>query len=261
MVRKGELNLLAKVLLPASAFGAVYVLYSGAVVQRPGVPSGDTGVLAIAVAAAAVGFAVAAVLANRSWRGAGSEAGLSPDGLGLGILGEPTLTGRRRGREVRVRTTKRQTSASAADRSGEETFTVFEADLESPAQAGAVVGEGEFDFGEEGPTHRYREDGLMAVSDDSAAPEALLAGEARDAVEGIDLDYKIYAGDAAGLLDGTGGDGLAAMARGLAKGRVPGDAGTVSHEAKGIELDGEEMDRRIEAVVTVAEEFEAATGR
>lgn len=259
MVKKGEIYWLAKILLPLVAFGGVFVVYSGVVVPSPGVPSGDTGVLAVALVAAAVVFAVTAVLATRPWRAAGSEAGLSADGLG--IVGEPTLTGRRRGRDVRVRTTKRKTSASAADRSGEEKFTVVEADLQGPADAGAVVGAGDFDFGDEGRTHQHRENGMKAVSDDSAAPEVLLTGDARTALEGIDLDDKVYAGDAAGLLTDTGGGGLAAMARGLAKGRVPGDAGTVTHETKGVELDGEAMDRRLEAVVAVAEEFETATDR
>jgi hypothetical protein len=261
MVRKGEIHLLAKVLLPVTAFGGVYVVYSGAVVPSPGVPSGDTAVLVLAFVAAGVAYAVAAALATRSWKRAGSEAGLSADGLGLGIIGDPTLSGTRRGRTVRARTTKRTTGASAADRSQEETFTIVEADLDRPAEAGAVVGPRDLDFTDEDRAYRHETDGMAAVSDASAAPEALLSGEAAAALSGIDLDDQVYAGDAAGLVPDSGGGTLATMARGLAKGQIPGDGGTVSHEAKGLERDGESLDRRIEAVVAAAEAFETATER
>lgn len=102
---------------------------------------------------------------------------------------------------------------------------------------------------------------MAAVSDTSRAPEALLTGESGQALAGIDLDDRVYAGDAARLVPDSGGGTLATMARGLAKGQIPGDAGTVSHEAKGLERDGESLDRRVEAVVAAAEAFEEATER
>ncbi len=227
---------------------------------------GDPGqIFAGGVVAVILGAVVVQVLKVRSWRAAGREAGLSP---GFGLLRSPDVTGTVGGRPVRAYTHSVRKGGSGESGGRSVTYTNVEAELDGPADVGVVVTPAAGPSGS--PLDVDLDEAQTAVSDDRLAAigpedaaEAVISGRARQALLDLDEPGLVFVGDGAdalvGALPDTGGSMMGSLFETAIRKGVPGDASTVTTTDKGLEMDGDALRRRVEAVAAVADAFEGAT--
>lgn len=280
MIGKATGYKLAKFGCMVVSVGAVVVLYSGQAepfLSPSQLPAASPLVVfAGAAAVGLLGVGVVTVQETRSFRAAGRRAGLTQDGRG-GLLGKPAFSGSVGGRTVRARTVKRKSGSSSRGSTNTATFTVVEADLDRPAEAGLLVCpadggrmRGRLASIDIDPAHAdVADDRLAAVGGTEAVARAVVSGRARSALLELDGFDIVFVGNASDALEEALPDvsdsRLASWFEAAVTDRVPvpGDASTVAIETEGLVLDGDRLRRQVEAVAAVADAFEeaAAGGR
>lgn len=271
--------------LSVLAFGALVAVTGG--FTEPYVSSPSSTVTTVGFGLAAAGL-VGGLLALRfveawHWEAVGREVGLTPASTGLprpelardddALIGKALLSGTVRGRAVRARVYTRSQDDGHDQGGRSATFTVVEADLEQRADEGVIVHSadgGLTDIAEGAPD--AHDDWFAAFADDEAHAQALISGDAREALIAMEDFNHLFVGDARAVLHDAMPDvgdavpdiggfsvgsmvqsGLESMVGGLA---IDGDAQTVTHRMEDALLDAGEMERQVEAVVTAAETFE-----
>jgi len=215
---------------------------------------------------AAFGLVFAGIFAanhvdKRAWKQAGSAVGLAPDGMSL--LSSPDLTGTAAGRPVRAHT---YSTGSSSEVGSGRTYTVVEAELTEPVEWTALVG-AEDDWGtaevpDVGSSQAVIVDGFVVWGDVSEAAAAdLLTQRARNTLSNLGAPVSIgdtgqaMVGDMRAELADAEGVG-AKMAEGMLSLAGDGDSGPTTHvkyETRGMCLDADELQRRLDAVTAVAE--------
>lgn len=257
--------------------GAFIVVMSGNAepyVSRSQVPSLEiaaAGAAGIAVA----GFVVVSVFRIRAWTTMGRAVGLSP-GSSLLPIRAPDLTGTHDGRPVRVRTDTRTRSSSGESGSTTYAVTVVEAELTGAGEGGAFVARGSnpdadirVDATEDGaPTALIGDDYDAFGSSDGLLAE-LNTARVQSALDDAGAYGPVLVGDAAGALqaafdrpdlDGLSGK-LHSFVAGSAIEALEDDPETVSTELDWLLLDAEELERQLDVVVALADEFEGASSQ
>lgn len=257
------------------AGGGITAAYSGAaapIVAPSSLPGAPVYAFPAVAAILVGGLAASASLDRRAWRRMGEKAGLSPESAGLfenpsdgtrELLPAPVLSGTVRGRPVRVRT-----YSTSSGGSSNRTTTVVEADLERPVEWAAMLAR-ESDGGvasipDLGSMEVTAVDGEFSVVGDlpHSVAEELLDQRVRDALSVVDGGVAV--GDVAdAAVDAIrasleGGDtsllgDLADGVLGLVDDGDDGPSERVVHRSEGLLLDGEKLERRLDAVVAVAE--------
>lgn len=254
----------------AAAVGVVaaYGGHAEPYVSASQLPSGGVYMVGIIVASWLVGGVVIDRLRTFHWKAVGRAADLTPDGIGL--VGEPDLTGTVEGRQVRARTRTEKVRTGGEGSTEKVKYTVVEADLAGPADRGLVVGR---DDGSGGPAGAAGVqavdvgDGVVAVGTDEAFAREALDRRSRAAIRSMGTDEDLNVGDAAGMMQSTldeamgdsGGGLFANTFAGMAFDEMAGDASTVTIEEKGLLLHAGELESRVQAVAAVADAFEDAT--
>lgn len=254
----------AWVVVVAAAGALVYSGRAAPYVTLADLPVGSSRAVAGLVAVALAGLYAVDRLKVRDWRTTGEAAGLHPRGGGL-LRGTPQLVGSVGGRPVRARTVTRSGDGPL---SRSTTYTVVEADLQAPATEGLILLWG--DAGGAGLTGEYPElsvtdlDGAFAAVGREALARRIVASRAGNALRELRPPGAMYVGDVGALLAEATGDpadaGLVGLLGDSPGDELPGDAGTVSMETKGLLLDDETLERQAAAVAAVADAFESATG-
>jgi len=273
MLRKQHVYAIATVAWPVLVFGAAITAYSGQAepyVSASQMPGGPTGMFGGALGVSAVGWAAIGTLRKRSWLSMGRRAGLAPEGGSVLPIGQPDMTGSVHGRTVRARTRSKTTGGGGESGSSKSTFTVVEADLPGPSDRGLFVGRGDSAGGlgdDVGARHLPTvtiDDEFVVVGDSEELARAVLTDRVRDALRAMeDDDDGLLVGDAGGVVSdavsGASDSRLVQAAANRAGEKFAGDAATVSHETRGLLLDADELERRLEAVAAAADAFEDAT--
>lgn len=272
-IRKAPLYKAAIFVWAAAAAVGVVAAYGGNAepfVSASQLPSGGLYMVGIIVALWILGGFVIHRLRTFHWKAVGRAAGLTPDGIGL--VGEPDLTGTVGGRQVRARTRTKTKRTGGEGTSEDIKYTVVEADLAGPADRGLVVGRSDGSGGPAGAAGVQAVDvgdGITAVGADEAFAREVLDRRSRDAIRAMGTDEDLNVGDAEGMMqsvldgamDDSGGGGFFANAlAGRAFDEMAGDASTVSLEEKGLLLHAGELESRAQVVAAVADAFEDATG-
>lgn len=270
-------------------FGVVTTVvfgYAEPYVSPPGDPVFVFGGVAVAVVA---GVLVIAAVDRRikrwSWRRAGAQANLTPEG-GATRSGRPELTGTVDGRRVRARTRTRKRSGDAEAGPRTSTSTLVETDLDRPSEQGLVVAldggtieswksslpvDTEADLMARAGLAVVRDGDRTVVGHDEAVARAVATGRSGDALRSLDANL-VYVGDAAGVVnrylrsavpEGTGLRDTVVRALARSEGEfddsIPGDGSTVSVETATFVADGDRLRAWAEAVVEIAAAFEEAT--
>jgi len=280
--------LLGSIALAAFGVAAVNFGFAEPYVSASVVPVQPPVALGVAFAFVFVAGALNTAIKTRAWRKSGRGMGLTPEG-GINVLAKHDLTGEVEGRPVRVHTYSRgQENKEGTTR----TYTLVEAELDSPLEWSAIVGpaDGELselgraggaipdvgpaeeslaDVPELGETRTVTVQGGLAVWGDLTAEraEALLTPRVERAV--TDIDGGVSVGDAAGtmvnamseMLDGAEGSNVDFAQQVLgdtARSRAKTPEATVTHEQRGLLLDDSTLERRVEAVVAAAAAAEQA---
>lgn len=254
------------------AFAAVVLVLSGNAepyVSASAIPiTGPLEMFGVMAGLAVVGWMVISQLEKGSWNRAGKRANLAPAGWGL--VGKPALQGTVDGRPVQARTVKRRTGSSGEGGSSKTTYTVVEAELSAPAADGLVLSPGDgavlsgrsvnVDLGPETTSV-----GDIGVVGSDALARDVLTTRVRDALQQPETMETVYAGNAADLLleaipdaEGTISGFVTGKMESAIEDRLPGDAGTVRTEQKGVILNATELEAQATAVAAVAESFERA---
>jgi hypothetical protein len=269
MVSRHTRYKLAQVAWMFVAFGTgVFVLTGQVTIAGVGGP--PTGPQSAAVlfgglfAVVAGGALVVSTAERRAWERAGRRAGLASEGSVLPFL-KPDLVGHVRGRAVRVRTKTR--GSSGGESNSTRRYTIVETQLRGTPDTGLVgVRQRASVFG--GTAHGFEGlsapqvtvGGFTVLGPAEGFVRAVFSPRVQSALDDTEVS-RVYVGDAAGTLtDATNISdsvlgGLAA--KGIAAG-VPGDATTVSVVRRGVALESDDLERQIQAVVELAEAFEAA---
>ena len=272
MVRRQTRYKLAQILWMFGAFGVGMLVFTGQaepLVGIDGPPAGPQsaallfgGLFVVVVA----GVFVISTVENRAWKAVGRRLDLQPESR-LIPFGKPDLVGQTRGREVRVRTVSRGSGGSEGG--SNRSYTIAEAQLRGSPNVGliavrertsvlggttGVVGDGSVPQGTIGDFE------VTAPAEGFA--RAVFSPRVQQALDDASEVDSVFAGDAAGtmtdatsLTDSSLLGGL--VAKGITAG-IPGDASTVAAQRRGVTLDPDELERQIDAVVEVAEAFEAA---
>lgn len=272
VIRKSTLYTAAKFGWALLVAGTVIVLFSGqaeSVVSASQLPQDPFVMFGVAAGSVLVGWLVIGRHETRSWLAAGRQANLTPEGGG-GLLGKPDLTGTINGRPVRARTVKRKKGQGSRDTSSKQTFTVVEADLDSPAEEGLIVTPAS--GGRTSATRAsieidperadVKDDRLAVAGGSEAVAQEVISGRSRSALldmDGFDLVYVGNASEAVSeMIPDVSDSRLGSWFEGKITDRVPGDPSTVSTETMGMVHDGDRLRRQVEAVAAVADAFERA---
>lgn len=272
-----------------------FVLMSGVAAPYVGpvLQSWDLPALILIFALGFGGFALLGFVESWQWEAAGREVGLTPaeDGLPRGLsqnddslVGKAVLSGRIRGRPVRARTyTKNleneedEEHVEDEDRRSNITFTVVETDLNRAVDGGVIANPagGGLTDSADGGADAYDEP-LAAISDDESHARAIISGDAREALLEMEELGQLFVGDAETVFQealpevGDSVPDIAGFSVGsmvqsgiatlVAQTGIEGDEQTVSHRVEGTVLDADELERQVEAVVTVADVYEEVQG-
>jgi hypothetical protein len=271
VIRKNTRYNLLVMLWGILVFGATVAVFSGKVaplVTPSMIPvGGPFSLFVFAGGLLVLGGLVVSQLKKRAWKRAGRRANLTPDGSGF--FGNPDLVGTHKGRSVTVRTVKRKTGSSGEGGSNKTTYTIVEADLDEPAADGIVAGLGAEDadtnFGELATQlETTTVNDFQAVTDAPERARDLLDGKTQRALEGPERVDTVLVGDASSVLVDAIPDGEGMLAEKMTdamKSKIekefPGDADTVTVQSKGLLLDASALEEQLDAVATVANEFEA----
>lgn len=276
MVRKSKLVIgLAVVALSA----AVFLAYTGnaePVVSPAQLPGGPEHAVVAVVVVVLAGSLLSGYLGAQEWERMGREAGLSAEEALLPIS-KPDLTGTVGGRPVRVRTY----SEGGGKNSSSKTYTVVEAELDSPVDWAASLSLASEDGGPDFDIDIEPDEGLSQldsmdtinvddefmvwgeVTEDRA--REILSGDVRNAITTLGSD--VWIGDVeesmrAAMFDAVT-DASGGMSQTIAKGMLSAAGGSeespttdVKHRDRGLLVDGDELERRIDAVTAVAEAVE-----
>ncbi|MFC7135375.1 MULTISPECIES: hypothetical protein [Salinibaculum] len=282
MTRKSGL-FLGSVVLVAFGVAAVSFGFAEPYISASAVPVGPPIALGGAVALLFLAALLNTMFNALVWRRMGQNLGLTPEG-GINVFAKHDLTGEVDGRPVRVHTYEQ---GGGGDTDSSRTYTLVEAELDSPVEWSALVGppdrelsdlgraggatpdiapdeESLADVPEFGETRTVTvQDGVAVwgdLSDERA--DALLTPRLERAV--TDIEGGVGVGDATGtmidamseMLEGAEGLG-ASLAQGMLD-LADGDRGktpeaTVTHEQRGLLLDDSTLERRVEAVVAAAD--------
>lgn len=214
----------------------------------------------------------------RYWRDTAREAGLTP------VADRPDtveFTGTVRGREVRAKIGTNSVFGSGANgffkSEGADTrYTLVEVALAEPATAGVVIGPEEQRFRVTPyDVARFAEvsvDGLVAIGSREGLADAVLTSDVREAVLAVADPNQFYVGNARaagenlsdadrtprGTMPKLTNEVDAAHDDETGRGHWLGGTGWVTHITSGTVLDAAELQAQIDAVVAVAEAFEAA---
>lgn len=267
------------------------ILYSGnaepyiSVSQLPGraSESPELYLVGTTVVLIVTGFTFIKYLQKRAWKAMGDRTSLTPDGRSL--LGNPDLTGSVYGRPVRARTVTRTkggnanisvgSTNSSKDSTSKVTYSVVEADLEEPTDLGVMIGRKEagegpdkMDFGSTAVETTALDDRFVVVGGVSEElAEEVLSQRSRSALLDLDELDTLTIGDPTETIleaipDMSGsflGNTVENKVESELEEMTGGDTTTVAIETKGVLLDPDELERRVEAVSAVADSFEAAT--
>lgn len=256
---------------------AVYTGNAEPLVSPGQLPGGGSSAGGLFIVGAAAVLIVAGVLVigrfeSSAWTEAGQEAGLTPEGGG--VLGSADLTGTVRGRPVCARTVSRK--AGGDSRSGSNvTYTVVETDLTEPAEDGIMIsrtaeGEsaGRAAFGDVSVDSTAVDDRFAVVGGEGEdLARQLLSGRTRNLLLDVEDLETLTIGDTTGVLLAGMPDMSGSLVGGVVEDKLEGKLAsqtsatpsTVAIESEGVLLDAEELQRRIDAVVTTAEAYEDAT--
>lgn len=263
MARKSKYFTAAKFGWAALAALSVFVLFSGqapSIISQAQLPQNPFILFGAAIGAIIPGWLFISYLETRSWQMAGRRANLKP-AVAAGLFGKPDLIDSINGRTVRARIVKRNGSSS-------ETFTVVEAELNSPAEEGVLISpvgggrtRGTATQIEIDPEFAdVTDDQLAAVASSEALARSVLSGRARNALIEMGPFELVFVGDAADAFSERSQDmsdsRLGSWFMAKVADRIPGDAETVSIETKGVVYDGDRLRRQAEAVAAVADAFE-----
>lgn len=256
-----------------SVFAALVLVLSGNAepyVSPSDVPiTGPLEMFGVAAGLFVAGGLVIGQLEKGSWKRAGKRANLPPAGWEL--VGKPALEGTVNGRTVRARTVKRRTGSSGEGGSNKTTYTVVEAELSTTAAEGLVLTPGDGTVLSDGSVNvdvgpELTTIGAFGVVGSDALAREVLTTRVRDALQAPETMEAVYAGEATALLleaipdaEGTISGLVTGTMASAIEDRVPGDAGTVRTERKGVVLNASELDAQATAVAAVAESFERAT--
>lgn len=267
MVRRSKLALGLVVLLLAAAIGLAYAGMAEPLVspdQLPGSPVVGGGAIVALVVVAAV---ASSYLDTGAWKQMGRQAGLTPGGgqFASGLpeeSGKPVLAGTVEGRPVRARTY----STGGGRHSSSTTYTVVEAELETPVDWSARFGgpgrESPEDPGVDAAKTQTVEGVGVAgdVPDDLA--RGILSAAVRDALSTVDGAVSVgdvkqnVVDDMIDTLPEGSGSMAETLARGVLNAGSEGDGGPtrkVEHRDSGLLTDAAELQRRIAAVAAVAD--------
>lgn len=261
-------------LVSAAAVIAAYTGNAEPYVSPSQLPGGGTSSAGMYMFLAGAALALAGILVISrfkagAWKGLSEGTDLEPEGG----LGSSDLTGTVRGRPVRARTASRRTSGGEHS-SNTKTVTVVEADLSAPTDQGVMVtrhpeggAPSEVEFSDTTVRGTAVDDRFAVMGDgDEALVEALVSGRAREAMLAVDDLGALSVGDPTDALleglpdmsDSMLGGMFESHVEGRVEGGTDGDRSTVSVETDGTLLDAAELQRRVDAVVAVAEAVEDA---
>lgn len=261
MIRASKLVIAAVVaglagglLLTATGIAEPYVSASQLPLTRPQLIMAAFGLVF-------VGIFAAKYVDKRAWKQTGAAVGLTPDEITL--IARQDLTGTVAGRPVRAYTYSTGTGRSGGP---SRTYTVVEAELTEPVEWTAMVG-AEDDWGtaevpDIGSSEAVTVDGFVVWGDVPEAVAAdLLTQRARNTLANFRAPISIgdteqaMVGDMRAELDDAQGVG-ATVAEGMLSLAGDGDSGPTTHvnyETRGVCLDADELQRRVDAVTTMAE--------
>jgi len=265
-------------------FGGVFAVdlgYTEPWLSIADVPGGTIGAFAVGIAVTMAGaYVLSSANEGRKqaeWTAAGRDAGFTP----TGGEDETELTSTVGGRQANVRYERRHISGGEGGGTW-VTFTFGEAALDDPAEEGVLVGSADGKLSAGVGTIRYDEmaeaaaamrgfaaaetGDLAVVGSSTAAVEAVASGRSGEALRAVE-DLEVGAvGDAADVVrewtqrrnEGMEGSIAGYPVDNLVE-CVPGDAGTVTVEARASMRDATVLRRFAEGVVACADAFEAAT--
>lgn len=268
-MRKSTVYTLLQVGWGVLVLGTFVALYSGNaefIASQSELPRPLWKAGAAAVGIAAAGWAVVAHRKSSAWRAMGRRLDLSVDSGGLGLFGTPDLRGTVQGRPVRV-STYTKTSGSGESRSS-TTYTLVEANLDEHVENGVIVGRDDSggtttdDF-EGMPVEKVSLDGgFVAIGATEGIADEILTTRVRNALSGPRELGMVSVGNAVDTMmdaiPNTGGV-FGWIAERASAANPAGDSSTVSNKTRGVLLDPDEVQRRLDAVVAVADAYEDAT--
>lgn len=269
MIRKHTVYSLIGVGWGLLVMGTFVALYSGnaefiAPVSELPRPLWKAG--AVAVGTAAAGFVVVAHVKSRAWRAMGRRLNLEIGSGGLGLFGTPDLRGTVQGRPVRVGTFTKRTGSGES--SSSTTYTIVEANLDQHVEDGVIVAHDEsggatLDDYEGMPVEKINlEGGFVAVGATEGIADEILTPRVRNALAGPEELGMVSVGNLIDtMMDAIPDTGrvFGWVAEQAKKSQPGGDSSTVSIKTKGVILDPEEIQHRLDAVAAVADAYEDAT--
>lgn len=217
------------------------------------------------------GAALVSLVRGDSWQQMDEETDLTL--ADSGVTGRGTYTGVIDGRQVRARTKKRKTGKSTEGGSSYTTYTITEADLNSPLEKGIILQRRTEDANHVNARDSSIEQTIIndeflltGVESEQLAREVLTRDvrEALRAIEGfetmtIGAGSEVIADELPSMGDSIVGGFLEnKMEQAMAK-DIGGSATTVAIETKGVVGDPSVLNTRIAAVAAVADAFERAT--
>jgi hypothetical protein len=220
--------------------------------------------LILAVFATAI---LSGILVGRSFRKTCRSLGLSKEGGGF-FGGRPDFAGTMKGRTVRVDTrTERQSTAGQAG-SSSTTYTRVSAELDRPLDEGFILVRNQDgaearaieDVPDEIRTVPVTDDVAVVGADNEPRAREVVTPRVADSLRGPDAPAAVIVGDPATAIVDAIPDDLASFGSLLGgesietklREELGDDAATVSHEFKGLPLDAERLEAKLEAMLTVA---------
>lgn len=268
---------------PLLSFGAAVVVLGplSIVLSNPAVPGPDVakvGLLFLSgTAAPAAGWWYGARIESAAWESAGNRLGLTPEAGTGGLLRQPDLTGTVDGRPVRVSQHTRQ-QTTHGNNTTNQLYTHIEVTIDPPAQKGVVVWKNTDTamFGSDGQDEILDmvdtetasvvdDDQFVAVGHSDLCTQAVVSGAPRQALLDAETMGSVWVGDPSGAFGGVQSE-----LSGVPMGDSLADAyqSAMSHDPskatnKGTKslLYGDDLEREVTAIVTVADAFEAARSR
>lgn len=274
MVRKHSRYLLAYVAWSIVTMGGFFLLVTGTAegyVSVPDVPDSPVGppelsLFAVMVVVFLAGTAAIRLLQKLSWLRVGRTLGLSRDG---GLFPSPPLTGEVRNRDVRARTIDREEQTEGAgNESNTNAYTVVDVELHDPVESGLVIRRADEaglvgnTLGDDPPEGRDRIEAYDA--DEELSVDDVLSGAAQDALlDPAHFDDLTVGAAPQWLLDENGPitrSFFGALGAGTLAEQVDGDvhedADRVTLESRGVVLSSSELERQVQAAISVAESVE-----
>lgn len=277
MVRRLKLGLWVIIIGLCVGIGLAYLGLIESLVSPADLPGPTLAGPVAIIALATFGLATSQFLDKRAWKQTGRQVGLRAGGQSqfnsrppmMARGKKPTLTGTADGRPVRAWTY----TTGGGQSTSKKTFTVVEAELDTPVEWHAAFGTPE---AVEGPANHPIDSANMqtiaGVNIRGDIPEErardVLAPRVKDAVTSIEGEVAVgnvtanLMSDMQEALDGDDGGMLGSLAGGMmdmAGDPDDGPSRTVEQRGRGLLTDASELERRIEVVTTVADAVDGTT--